>query len=54
MFTGQASKAKCKSLGLMGEVILTRVKGHLRILRPGSEWRTEDNHEQRAIKNPLL
>ena len=54
MFTGQASKEKCKSLGLMGEVILTRVKGHLRILGLGSEWRTEGHHEQREIKNPLL
>ena len=54
MFIGYASRAKCKSLGLMGEVILNKVKGHLKIPIPGSEWRTEDDHEQREIKNPLL
>ena len=54
MFTRQASKAKGKFSGLMGEVILTKVKGHLKILGPRSEWRIEGDHKQRATKNPLL
>jgi len=37
MFIGHASKEKCKYSSLMGEVILTRVKGDLRILGLGSE-----------------
>jgi len=32
---GQASRVKCRSLGQMGEMILTRVREHLRILSPG-------------------
>lgn len=34
VFKGKASRVKCESLGQMGEMILTRVRDHLRILRP--------------------
>lgn len=54
MFIGYTSKTKGKSSGLMDEMILTRVIGHLRILGLGSEWRIEGGHEQREFKNPLL
>lgn len=35
VFKGQASRITCRSLGQMGEIILTRVREHLRIVRPG-------------------
>ncbi len=35
VFKGNASRVKYSSLGRMGEIILTRVREHSRILKPG-------------------
>ena len=37
VFKGKASRVKYKSLGRMGEMILTRVRRHLRIPKLGSK-----------------
>ena len=54
VFSGQASRVKHRFLGRMGEMILSRVREHLRILKQGLKGGTKDDHEQRAVKNPLL
>jgi len=54
MFKGQHSKVECGSWGQRGEMVLTRVREQLRILRPGLKQGTEGNQKQRAIMNPLL
>ena len=54
VFKGQASRVKCRSLGQRGEMVLTRVREKLRILRPGFKQGTKDNWKQRAINNPLI
>jgi len=54
VFSGQASRVKHRFSSQMGEIILTKVRGHLRILKLGLKGGTEDDHEQRVVKNPLL